>query len=259
MPSSSPNKEAKERISSLLKEQNAKPAATSSTPEFTGEAEPDALLQNIDQYPHLFVLGCIMDRQTSAKRAWIIPYRVSTELLDGPEFSGFLRLNLNQLQKSFGVDRANNRWHRFPDVMARCFYEGIQIIHKKYDGDASKIWKDTPRSATVVRRFLQFHGVGIKIATMATNILSRNFKRPMVDKTSIDVSPDIHVKRVLRRLGFISQNASSEELVYFARELNPEYPGIIDLPLWNIGSKWCKEKKPRCGECYLGKDCPKIM
>lgn len=259
MPSSCLDKKTKERISSLLKEQNANLSATPSTIKFTGEEIPDVSLRNIKEYPHLFVLGCIMDRQTKAERAWKIPYLVSTELCSSLEFEEFLKLQSDQLQRAFGVNRTEDRWHRFPGKMAECFYEGIQKIQEKYHGDASKIWVGTPQSATVVRRFLQFHGVGIKIATMATNILSRDFKIPMADKTSIDVSPDIHVKRVIRRLGFISQNASSEELVYFARELNPEYPGIIDLPLWNIGSKWCKEKTPRCGECYLGKDCPKIM
>jgi len=34
---------------------------------------------------------------------------------------------------------------------------------------------------------------------------------------------------VFQRLGFISRNASNEELIYSARELNPDYPGIFDL------------------------------
>lgn len=243
------------KIANLLREQNATLAKTPETVEFTNEPVPDALLRNIGQYPHIFVLGCIMDRRISAKRAWKIPYRVSTELCRSPEFAGFLKLELNQLQKFF----RENRLHIYNDIMAECFYEGIQKIQKQYHGDVTEIWRDNPQSATVVRRFLQFHGVGIKIATMAANILARDFKIPMADKASIDISPDVHVKRVFKRLGLISQSASIEELAYCARELNPEYPGVIDLPLWHIGNNWCKKTQPLCSECYLEKDCPKVM
>ena len=58
-----------------------------------------------------------------------------------------------------------NTLHRFNDVMAKVFYDGVERIVKDYDGSASKIWAGNPSSAAVVYRFLQFNGVGIKIAT----------------------------------------------------------------------------------------------
>ena len=63
----------------------------------------------------------------------------------------------------------------------------------------------------------------------------------------------------MTRLGFISKNASNDELVYYARELNPEYPGVFDLSVWQIGRNWCHPKKPDCGNCYLNKYCPKTL
>ncbi len=34
------------------------------------------VLSDINKMPHLFVLGCVMDRQIKAERAWDIPYIV---------------------------------------------------------------------------------------------------------------------------------------------------------------------------------------
>jgi len=52
-----------------------------------------------------------------------------------------------------------------------------------------------------------------------------------------------------------------EELIYCARELNPEYPGIFDVSAWEIGRYWCRPSTDdlRCAECYLDKYCPKIL
>ena len=37
---------------------------------------------------------------------------------------------------------------------------------------------------------------------MATNILARQFKIPMSDYYSVDISLDVHIQRVLKRLGY---------------------------------------------------------
>lgn len=219
---------------------------------FTGNSEADNLLNNLNQFPHAFVLACVMDRQMKAERAWLIPYYISQEI-GGFEFEKLLKLDLNYLKGIF----KKRSLHRFNDTMAENFYSAIQLIHTKYNDDALKIWKDKPKSATVVRRFLEFKGVGVKISTMAANILAREFKIPMQDRICIDISPDVHVKRVFTRLGFISKGASTDELIYCARELHPEYPGIFDFPAFEIGRKLCRPTNPDCENCYLNQLCPK--
>jgi len=72
---------------------------------------------------------------------------------------------------------------------------------------------------------------------MAANILSREYKISMKDRICIDISPDVHIKTVFKRLGFLSDNPSAEEVIYKARELNPEYPGIFDFSVFEIGKK----------------------
>jgi endonuclease-3 len=221
--------------------------------QFTGNHEADGLLNDLERYPHAYVLACVMDRQIKAERAWVIPFEISKEI-GGFDFSLLTKLTLEKLQHIF----IHKSLHRFNDKMAHYFHMAIASIDDKYEGDASKIWKDNPRSATVVRRFLQFNGVGIKIASMATNILARDFKVPMVDKLCIDISPDRQVKRVFSRLGLIAEDASNDELIYCARELYPDYPGIFDFSAWEIGRSWCRPYNTNCSGCYLDAYCPKI-
>lgn len=166
-----------------------------------------------------------------------------------------IKLELNQLARIFKT----NSLHRFNEIMAELFYEAVQMIDSKYNSIASMIWENNPKSATVVLRLLEFKGVGIKIATMAANILSREFKIAMQDRICIDISPDVQVKRVFKRLGFISKEATNDQLIYTARELHPEYPGIFDLSAWEIGRKWCRPLNPICKDCYLADICPKIF
>jgi endonuclease-3 len=215
---------------------------------FTKDPEANRFLNDIENYPHGFVLGCIMDRQVPAEFAWTIPYRVCQYIGDF-SFDGLKKISLSKLEKLVR--------HR-AQYMAQYFHEAIQRIENVYGGDASRIWQGCPSSATIVRRFLEFSGVGLKIATMAANILVREHKIPVSDKFSIDISVDIHVRRVFKRLGLVRNEASDEEIIYTAKELNPEYPGIFDLAVWEIGRNWCHvRKKLDCMNCYMNDCCLK--
>jgi endonuclease III len=139
--------------------------------------------------------------------------------------------------------------------MADIFYSGIQDIKTKYHGNAAEIWNGEPSSALVVHRFLDFKGCGQKIATMAANILAREFKVKFSDYHSIDISTDTHVMRVMQRMGYVPKNASRKMVIDKARELHPEFPGIIDLPCFRIGQKWCHPNSPKCNECIVNHCC----
>ena len=92
---------------------------------------------------------------------------------------------------------------------------------------------------------------------MAANILARDFKIKMADRICLDISPDVHVRRVFSRLSFTDKDATTDELIYCARELYPEYPGIFDLSAWEIGREWCRPTNPLCEACFLDRFCPK--
>lgn len=94
---------------------------------------------------------------------------------------------------------------------------------------------------------------------MLTNILARDFHVKMSDYYSVDISPDVHVKRVMTRIGFLDRNPTPDMVIYKAREIHPEYPGIIDLSFWKIGREYCRTTNPECNKCPLHKECPKFI
>lgn len=219
---------------------------------FTKEPQADALLNDLDNHPHAFVLACVMDRQVKAERAWLIPYRIS-EKIGGFSMQTLSSLSREDVNRLF---REPESLHRLVDTMAHYFYLAVQRIWNNYAGDAARIWTGKPPSAEVVFRFLEFDGVGPKIGNMAANILARGFGIPFSDYYSIDISADVHVRRVFSRLGLCGADVTAEQVIYKARALYPEFPGIMDSPCWEIGRNWCKPRGPVCSECYMKDLCP---
>jgi endonuclease III len=220
---------------------------------FTKDPVTDRLLSDIDTLPHLFLLGCLADQQMKAERAWEVPVKLG-KIIEGYQFADYLKLSQDDLKNVF----EEHKLHRFTEKMAKWYFAAIQRIASEYEGDASKIWSGTPSSASIVRRFLRFEGMGIKIATMGTNMLARHFHVPMRDYVAIEISPDTHAKRVFYRLGITHDKNDNLDLIYAAKELNPEYPGLFDLPAWMLGESWCRDDKPMCELCYMNDLCPKV-
>lgn len=221
---------------------------------FLDNVEANTFLNDLTNFPHAFVLSCLMDRQIKAERAWLIPYQIK-EKLGTFLIEDLIKIKLLDYKRIFN----ESKMHRFNDTMSEVFYSAINDIHKKYEGYAANIWINKPSSSSVVYRFLEFKGGGVKIATMAVNILARQFRIPFSDYYSIDISPDVHIIRVMKRMGFIPDKANTDMVIYKARELNPEFPGIIDFSCWEIGRNWCRPNKPDCKNCIVNKECKKII
>jgi endonuclease III len=221
---------------------------------FVDDERANDLLNDIEKNPHVYVLACLMDRQIKAEKAWIIPQKIF-DIFKTHEIDKLSEIDKNRFIDAFEI----NKLHRFNNNMAEIFYEAIQHIKTKYDNDASKIWKDKPSSALVVYRFLEFKGCGIKIATMAANILARQYKIKFLDYYSIDISPDTHIMRVMKRMGYVSNDSNREMVVYKARELYPKFPGIIDFSCWDIGRQYCKPTSPDCNHCIVNGQCKKAI
>jgi len=173
------------------------------------------------------------------------------DIVGDKTIGGLSKVRLEEYRKIFN----DNKLHWMNNQMAEVFYEAVQRIYHVYKGNAALIWEDRPTGKQVVERFLEFHGVGQKIANMAAGILARDFHIPMSDYSNIDVAFDVHISRVMGRMGLVENPDSQIEIVEKARKMNPQYPGIIDEPLWTIGRIYCHAEAPECDECPVQEAC----
>ncbi len=215
------------------------------------------LVRNIEEYPHAFVLACLMDAGVDADVAWTIPYRVF-EALGTFMIHELYEVSAEQYTEMFN---GKKKWHRYPARNAKFFYDGVhKIVDNNFmNGDASKIWLGKPRSREVILRFMDFNGCGFKVANMAPNILYRYYGIEFSENRSIDIAPDVHTMRVFQRLGLTPFVADQEIARIYtickARELNPEFPGIVDGLCWEVGRYYCNPSKPKCGDCPFSSFC----
>lgn len=222
---------------------------------FSPKPHVNHVLNDIERHPHLFVLGLQMDRGIESALAWEVPFRVREELgLESFEFSVLREPSIEDLVKVF----IETGLHRYPAKMARIFYNTLEHIAQDYDDDARRIWNDRPSSATLIKRFLQFDGMALRMAAKAAHTLHRDFKVPLADATSLDVSPEEDVHRVFARLGFIGRNSSDEELIYVARELHVKYPAVFEWPCQELTRIACWPERPKCSRCPLRRACMKL-
>ena len=221
-----------------------------------------ALVNDLNRYPHAFVLGCIADRQVKADVAWRLPHLIRDEAGD------FEFKTLVELPESVWSAALKRSGHRLATMMGGLLPAAVQLIANRYGGDAKRVWAAGSSGAAVARRFLAFDGVGPKISNMAVNILIRNFGVSLAPPMP-DIAVDTHVRRVFVRLGLLrpldhsrlrSTRAKQKlRLQLRAREVNPDWPGELDWPTYHIGRKWCHARHaPNCRECRMGDICPRI-
>jgi uncharacterized HhH-GPD family protein len=214
---------------------------------FTPDPEADELIKND---PLAFLFGVILDQSWPAEKVWATPLEIKRRLghLDARKIA---KMSYKELEEVF---EKPPKLHRFWRNMAHWMRDACAILMRDYEGNAENIWNDMPTSAELQDRFDEFVGIGQKKASMATNILVRDLGVPVKDRSGIDVSCDVHVMRVFSRTGLVDTRSESD-VIHTARALNPEYPGALDLPAWDIGRRWCHEGYPDCVACPINGVC----
>ncbi len=215
--------------------------------------EAENLLVDITRFPHAFLVACSCDYMMKAEKAFAVPWLLLQQLGD------FSMPTLLRLSEKDWINLFNNHsLHRFPTKQAKVIHRLISKIDADFEGDASKIWSDLPSSAETISRLLAFDNISIKLATMITNILHRRFHVQFSEISSIDVSPDTHLKQVFYKIGLVkkSKKATHGEIIYAARAIWPRYPGILDTTAFEIGRQYCHKKQPpNCEQCPLKDSC----
>lgn len=239
----------KEEIKKRIKKRIIKLAKKNYNEEYNTSLKPKDL-EKFKKYPHFFVISCLMDRQIKAENAWSIPYIIETELKT-PNIKKWYKYS----QENFFDIFSKKTKHRFKHNMADVFYKAVKKIVDEYNGNAALIWEDAENCADVICRFLEFEGCGIKIATMAVNMLTRVMKVNLSHKESIDISPDLQVRKVMLNLGLIDKRATREIILYRARDIYPKFPGMLDSFFWKIGKNYCIPKRKRCDDCPIADLC----
>jgi len=207
----------------------------------------------VDSDSFAFLVAVLADYRVRADRAWNLPYLLKQRLghLDPQKVAEMSERDLERAMSQ------PTPLHRHPKMVARFIWRTARLLVQRYEGDASTIWADTPRTEDVQNRLDEFHGIGQKKASMATNILVRDFGVAVRDRRGIDVSSDVHVRRVFWRTG-LAESPGTEDVVEAGRVLNPEYPGRLDLPAWTVGRRYCRPMNPDCPYCPLDPVCPKL-
>lgn len=241
----------KEKIKEALIQFGEKVGKLKKEKYFTPNLEADILIWNC---PLAYLFGVILDQGMKAERVWEIPFILKSRLghLDVHKIAS---LEDNEIISIFAQ---KTKLHRFPQVMALRIKKACQLLIERYDSKTENIWNDNPRSDDLQRRFEEFDGIGQKKASMATNILVRDFGIKVRDRRGIDISFDIHVRRVFLRSGLTPED-DINLIIQTARKLNPDYPGILDNPCWIIGRNYCHPKNPDCIKCPISEVCPKLL
>ena len=117
------------------------------------------LVHDLEHNPHAFVIGCIVDRQIKADRAWVLPYLLSQRIGSPgePRFDFCTLLELSEDEILVHMEGPPSL-HRFTQKMSQYIHAALHHIADKYEGRAENIWSGCPSSASLVYRFLSSKG-----------------------------------------------------------------------------------------------------
>jgi uncharacterized HhH-GPD family protein len=133
---------------------------------FTGNPEADRLLE---ADPLALLIGFALDQQVTVQKAFSGPWELRSRLghLDARRIAETDPAVLDQ------VFRERPALHRFPGSMAGKVQALAAAIAERYDGDASRIWREAKDGRDLQARLLALPGIGEMKARTLTAILGK--------------------------------------------------------------------------------------
>ncbi len=77
-------------------------------------------------------------------------------------------------------------------------------------------------------------------------------------KSERNICVDIHVHRISNRLGWVRTSTPEETEQALYRAIDARWWPLINLYLVMWGQNVCRPVYPRCSECAIAEDCPRI-
>ena len=206
-----------------------------------------------------FFIGVMLDRMVKTNVAWNSGKLIVREYRGGETdfWKRIKETNRNELHEFMKSGDGGKALHVYHGKMTDNLKWAAGLMLKEYDGDPREIWQRERKDVREVkRRFKEFHGIGEQLASMAVMILVRDYGKLGGPKSFSHLVPkeDVHTKRVFRRAGLTE---GKQTVVDAARELNPDFPAILDEPAWIIGQKYCFKSSPNCEQCPITEVCGK--
>ena len=148
------------------------------------------------------------------------------------------------------------------NVFPKNLKSAAKKIVEEYDSDVRNVWNgiDMENVDLIYERFKEFEGIGDALAKMAQFILVRDYgiAGGKKSKKYMSVKPDVHVRRVLFRLG-ISEEETSASVISGVDKLNLQSQADFDWAVWKIGRDHCHASEPDCSDCPLERVCEKHL
>lgn len=190
------------------------------------------------------------NRMIAYERAWALPRMMMQRSGFDDSLEMCVRLSVDELES---VIRQPPCGHRLPGRIAVAMSGTAHIIESQCHGDARNLYQEQD-VVTVLRRLEALPGYGRKLARLALRIILLDWGGDVAgDRAALDVTPDLHVCRVLERLGLI-ERADPGLAIEAARRLSPDAPYLVD-GAFALGTTVCGAR-PRCEECPLRTQCP---
>ena len=133
---------------------------------FTGNDEADAL---VSDDPLALLIGFALDQQVTVQKAFSGPWELRRRLghLDARRIAATDPAELDR------VFRERPALHRFPGSMAGKVQALAAAITDRYDGDASRIWREAKDGRDLQARLLDLPGIGEMKARTILSILGK--------------------------------------------------------------------------------------
>jgi endonuclease III len=105
------------------------------------------------------------------------------------------------------------------------------------------------RVPSTMEELVELPGVGRKTA---------NLVMILAFKSRQNICVDTHVHRISNRLGWVRTDAPDETEQALYRATDQRWWPLINLYLVTWGQNVCRPLSPRCGQCVIAAECPRI-